>query len=142
MGETKSEEVQHWEVKAVKFSEDTPLFREGMFSEAGQFVAIRPCAEEYGGKTYLGLYLGDIAIGGGLRYEKEEKTVRVERGHYNPAIFIFDTKTVVLGIESWWGVITKEDQLKSITDLDIENVWYVKALKQLQEKQEQGSNEG
>jgi hypothetical protein len=51
--------------------------------------------------------------------------------HSNPAIFVFELNKIVFGAESWWGVIENEDELKKIkiTQDDIDNVWYVKALK-------------
>ena len=36
---------------------------------------------------------------------------------------------VVYGCESWWAAIENEDDLKEISDLDINSIWYVKALK-------------
>jgi hypothetical protein len=49
-------------------------------------------------------------------------------------IFIPEVNEVVWGCGSWWGKIKSEDDLKTITDEDINNVWYVKALNQLEEK--------
>jgi len=51
----------------------------------------------------------------------------------NPAIFVFDLNEIIFGYESWWGVIESEKQLKEITNDVIDNVWYVKALKQIDE---------
>jgi hypothetical protein len=66
---------------------------------------------------------------GGLYYI-EEKEIFVTQ-MLNPVIFIPDIMRVVLGIESWWSVIRKPEDLKQITDADIQNVWYVKALKSM-----------
>ena len=33
---------------------------------------------------------------------------------------------IIFGMESWWGRIKSEEELKDITDGDIENVWHVK----------------
>lgn len=49
----------------------------------------------------------------------------------NPAIWVPDQNRIVWGMGSWWGIIEKEEDLKKITNQDIENVWYVKALKAL-----------
>jgi hypothetical protein len=51
---------------------------------------------------------------------------------HNPAIWVPDLKRIVFGMESWWGVIDNPDDLKQITDADIQNVWYVKALQGLE----------
>ncbi len=107
------------------------------YNKPGVFVSIRPVAKEYEDKTFLGLYIGEIALGFAVRRnEHEDGTVDlvIERQMYNPAIFVFDLNKVIFGIESWWGVIRSEDDLRQISNQDIDNVWYVKALKQLQEK--------
>jgi hypothetical protein len=49
----------------------------------------------------------------------------------NPAIFVFDLKKIVYGAESWWGMVESEDDLRDITDSTIDNVWYVKAMKEM-----------
>lgn len=52
-------------------------------------------------------------------------------------IFVPDLMKVVLGVESWWDTIDKPEDLKQITDVDIQNVWYVKALKEMAQKQKE-----
>lgn len=102
--------------------------------DVGRFVMIRPCNKELNpdGKTFLGLYLGDMRVmGGGLRYNKETQRIQFLEQYGNPAIFVFDLKRVVFGYASWWGIIESEEQLQKITDADIDDVWYVKALRAL-----------
>ena len=53
----------------------------------------------------------------------------------NPAIFIPSLNKIVWGYGSWWGEIASAEKLHQITDSDIQNVWYVRALKQLQSQQ-------
>lgn len=119
------------EVKEIKFKE-APVFRDPLYgAEIGDFVAVRPCADEFENKTYLGIMLGDFAISNGVRFFKETGTFEIERGHYNPMIFIPEKKTHVFGCGSWWSVIKSEEDLEQITDADIQNVWYVKAMKEL-----------
>lgn len=96
-------------------------------SQTGKFVKIRPCKED---KTFLGIYLGEIDAGMMVQHSRETKELKIYR-HFNPAIFVPDLNKVVFGCESWWGIIESEDDLKEITNDDIENVWYVKALKTL-----------
>ncbi|AOY77210.1 hypothetical protein [Clostridium formicaceticum] len=100
----------------------------------GEFVKIRPCGKEYQNKTYLGLYLGDLPIGHSISHNPETKELNVSF-NTNPAIFVFDLNKIVYGMESWWGIINNENDLKEITDNDIDNVWYIKALKQLNESE-------
>lgn len=85
--------------------------------EPGSFVSVRPCGDEYGGKTYLGLYVGDVDI-----------------GLPNPCIWVPELKEYIFGCESWWGVIKSPEDLRKITDLDIESQWYVRALRALESK--------
>ena len=47
----------------------------------------------------------------------------------NPAIYVFDLQRIIFGAESWWSIIENQEELKDITDDDINNQWYVKALK-------------
>ncbi len=107
---------------------DKPLFSPKI---VGKFVSVRPCDPEYDNKTYLGLYIGDIALTNCITYHKATKRLEVLNGMFNPAIFVFDLNKVIFGCGSWWGEIKSEEQLRQITDTDIDNVWYVKALKQL-----------
>lgn len=115
---------------------ETKNFRSGM-REVGIFVSVRPCGDEYGKKTYLGVYLGDVATGASAFFNKGTGILEVGSAHYNPAIYIPDLKKVVFGYESWWGKINSADDLRQITDEDIGNVWYVQALKQLTESPKQ-----
>ena len=105
-----------------------------MGGDVGDWVKIRPCADEYKDKTYLGIMLGSVPIHCGCSYNPETKVVTLEHSGGNPAMYVFDIKKVVLGCESWWGRIKTPEQLKEITDTDINSVWYVKALKELNEK--------
>ena len=96
-------------------------------NKVGKFVKIRPCHDEYKNKTYLGLYLGDMPIGSNISYNEKSKELDISF-KTNPAIFVFDLNKIIYGCESWWGIIKKEEDLKQITDADINNIWYVKAL--------------
>lgn len=94
----------------------------------GKFVKIAPCTKEHRGKTYLGLFLGDLPLDISVSYNPATKELNL--GYLtNPAIFVFEINKIVFGTESWWGIIETEDELKEITQADIDNVWYVKALK-------------
>lgn len=95
--------------------------------ETGHFVKIRPCDEKYKGKTFLGLYLGELPISTCVSHNPDTKELNISFNR-NPAIFVFELNTIIYGCESWWSVIEKEEDLREITDLDISNVWYVKAL--------------
>lgn len=116
-------------IEVSKINQDT---NKGGYRDrnVGKFVSIRPCGEQYQNKTYLGLYLGDLPIGHYITYNPETKELNVSFRN-NPAIFVFDLKKIIYGYESWWGIIENEADLKEITDLDIDNIWYVKALKAL-----------
>ena len=96
----------------------------------GEFVKIRPCGEEYKGKTYLGILLGDMPVHPTASYNKTSKELSISM-FCNPAIFVPELKKVIFGCESWWGKITSKDDIEalSISDEDINNVWYVKMLK-------------
>jgi hypothetical protein len=96
----------------------------------GRFVSIRPCAKEYQNKTYLGIYLGDLPTSNHVTHNDETKELNISFTT-NPAILVFDLKKIVYGYESWWRLIESEEDLKQITDTDIDNVWYMKVLKEV-----------
>lgn len=120
-------------VKEIIFEEGETLRTESLSGKrCGDMVAIRPCAEEYENETFLGVLIGDISLSIGATLD-EDDVLTIRRQRYNPAIFIPERNAVVYGCGSWWGKIESEDQLKNISDQDIENIWYVKALRQIQE---------
>jgi hypothetical protein len=108
---------------------DGKVVQDGMFSKTGAWVAIRPCDEACKGQTYLGLLLGDIALSFGIRFNRRDGILCVSPSFHNPAVFVFDLGKIVFGCESWWGPIKGPDDLKQIANKDIDNVWYVQALK-------------
>jgi len=125
-------------IKSVDLHPETHVWEKPVISSGhlGKFVSIRPCAENYEGKTFLGLYIGDIALSFGYSIS-DKGTMEITHGHHNPAIYVFDLKTIIFGCESWWTPIEDEDQLHKITDEDIDNIWYVKALKEISRQNEE-----
>ena len=135
-------EAEKWKIKypitikGVEFDENysQPPFQPGIFQrKIGGPVAIRPCFDETKGKTFLGFYLGDVAVGVSVSFNQETEILTVMKGAGNPAIWVPDLGKVVMGYESWWGVIKSPEDMKQITDTDINSVWYVKALKEISE---------
>jgi hypothetical protein len=118
------------EVKDILHSSDPIFNKRGFGADGGALVKVRPCAEEYGNKTYVGFLIGEVPLGAGFK-KVDENTIQISYGSYNPAIFIPETGSVVLGAGSWWGVIKSEEDLRQISDDDISNVWYVKLLNNL-----------
>lgn len=96
--------------------------------EIGCLVAVRPCGEEYGNKTFCGFLLGDLPIYNHITFNSETGELHVFP-HRNPAIFVPELKKIVYGCESWWHEITSVEELKDISDSDIDNTWYVQLLK-------------
>lgn len=108
--------------------------------EIGDMVMIRPAGKEYDGKTFIGIFLGEAPIGVTVLYNEKLEILRVKKSHGNPAILVPELKKVIWGYESWWDVIESEEDLRQITDKDIENIWYVKTLKQLAAKEDSSEN--
>lgn len=101
--------------------------------EIGSLVAVRPCGEEYKDKTYLGIYLGELPIQILTSYDPHNG-VLTNSTMDNPGIFVPELKKIVYGCESWWNEIESEEDLKDITDEDIENTWYVKIYRWMHSK--------
>jgi hypothetical protein len=117
-------------VTSIKVSDKPLIGKSLMGPEAGSWVKVRVASDT---ATYLGVFLGDAELPLGHSYNKETGELEyVTLG--NPAIWVPDLKRVVFGCESWWGKIKTPEDLRSITNTDIENVWYVRALKDLETK--------
>lgn len=95
----------------------------------GDFVQVRPCDPECNNRTYLGIYLGDVALSVGHSYHIASGVLNTRIGYHNPAMYVPSLKRVVLGCGSWWKRISTPDELKSITDQDIAALPYVELLK-------------
>ena len=63
------------------------------------------------------------------RYETKKESLNILTVT-NPAMYVFELNKIVFGAETWWRKLTSPEDLKAITDDDIENTWYVKLLKQ------------
>lgn len=98
------------------------------FQEPGTLRKIRPCDDKCKGKTYLGIYLGDLPAGIISTFKKDTKILE-NSFMPNPGIFVPELKKIVYGYESWWSVIESADDFKELTYEDIENTWYVKLLR-------------
>lgn len=118
-------------IEGLHIEPSDPIRSHGLGAKTGDWVAVRPCADEFEGKTFLGIYVGDIALGSSVHLNNTTGIVHVTEGPHNPLIYIPDRKKYVLGCGSWWGQIKGPEDLKKITDQDIQNVWYVRALKEL-----------
>jgi hypothetical protein len=110
----------------------------------GQLVRIRPCAKEYQDKTYVGIYLGDMATGTSVSIKDD--VIGCDFSGSNPAIYVPAIKKVIFGYESWWGEITDEKDVTNITDEAIDQTWYVKILREMigtekEEKEEENKQE-
>lgn len=114
---------------------DVPQWKPNLIfgGRCGDMVAVRPIREEYGGRTYLGVLMGEIAQSTSVRITKAGQ-VQFDASMHNPAIFVPELSTVIFGNASWWGAIRDADHLREITDEDIDGVWYVRALKEIIER--------
>lgn len=97
--------------------------------DVGKLAKVRPCGEEYGDKTYLGIFLGDIPQSPHVSHNPETGALNI-RAHCNPAIFVPKLNKIIFGCESWWSIVRDEKDLdKEITDELINNQWYVRLAK-------------
>jgi hypothetical protein len=115
-------------INGIEYSKDTGI------TGTPKLVKIRPCDEKYNNKTYLGLLIGEVPVTPFVTLENDTKKLKVSMMR-NPAIYVFETKEIVYGCESWWSPLESLDDLSDISDEDIDNVWYVKLLKEMQKKE-------
>lgn len=114
---------------------DEILFSERSFLEPGRklgrWVSVRVAGEK---ETRLGVMIGEIAMGALARFKRlpGANVIEIGPGLHNPAMWVPGLGRVVFGCESWWGAIKSPEDLRQITDTDIESVWYVQALKSLE----------
>lgn len=111
------------EVKDVLHPKEPPLEK-----RKAVLVKVRPCGDEYKNKTYLGFYIGDVALSTSMNITDDK--IQLGFAGHNPMIFIPEIGDVVYGCGSWWSYIDKEEDFKEITNEDIENTWYVKMAKE------------
>lgn len=129
------DECPHFKSKFIEYpiqvnKINTEKFNNTGMHQTGTLVAIQPCGKEYKNKTYLGIYLGNLPYGPHVSYNEERKELSV-KGFYNPAIYVFELKKIIFGMESWWQTLQSIDDFKEITKEDIENQPYVKMLRQI-----------
>lgn len=129
------EKCESFESRNIEFPltingiKNKPIDTTGVGHKCGALCEIKPCEEEYEGKSYLGIYLGDLPIA--ITTSLDPKTKILENGTMrNPAIFVPGLKKVIYGCESWWREIDSIEDFKGISEEDIENMWYVKLLRQ------------
>lgn len=95
-----------------------------------QFVRVRPCGEEYGGRTYLGIFLGDMVDFANVYRRGETKVLEVLQCT-NPAMYVPELGKIIWGRESFWSRIASEADFKDITDEEQQNVFYMRWLREL-----------
>lgn len=98
--------------------------------ESGSLCEVQPCAEEYAGKSYLGFYLGDLPIGIVTSYRRDTCEINISTMN-NPAIFVPELGKIIYGCESFWREIEDVSDFKGISEEEIQNTWYVKAVKEM-----------
>ena len=116
--------VNDTEHEHIKYNKDS------WHCKMGSLVKIRPCGDEYEGKTYVGFYIGDLPLQTTGLFNEETGIYKV--GLFdNSAIFVPELHKIIFGMESWWGEIKSLEDFKEISNEDIENVWYVQLAKAL-----------
>lgn len=106
--------------------------------KSGDLAQVRSCREEHGDKTRLGICIGYVPIGFEVKLDAKTRgmdkqgrdvgDLLIEPSRLNPAFFVFELNDVICGFESWWQTIKSPEDLKQITDADIQNVPYLKAI--------------
>ena len=111
------------EYKRLEYDQSPPIKTD----KCGTAVRVRPCGDEYEGKTYFGVLIGEVPLGISSRINSEG-TLTVMRSMYNPAIFVPALGEIIYGAGSWWSEIDPDQEIDQITDEMIGDVWYVKMM--------------
>jgi hypothetical protein len=114
-------------VHGITYS-DSDLFGFDIGYERFSLVSVRPCEKALKGKTFLGIYIGQLPQGVGISYHRESGVLAARFAYHNPAIWVPELQKIVWGSGSWWSPIESLDALRAITDEEINNTWYVKLL--------------
>ena len=96
-------------------------------NDIGKPVRVRPCGDEYCGKTYVGIYLGDLFMQNTVSYRRDTMELSVIP-ITNPAMFVPELNKIIYGAESWWSIIKSGDDISDITNSEINNQWYMQLL--------------
>lgn len=134
VSEEQCEQCERYDSKFIEYPltiqgiNNAEIDTSGLGHECGELCEITPCGEEYEGKSYIGIYLGDLPIAIMSAYNRKSGILE-NRTMSNPAIFVPELKKIIYGCESWWRVIKSLEDFKGISKEDIENTWYVKLLK-------------
>ncbi len=126
-------EHEPWVVEHIAWAENAELVASNRGS--GFLVKVRPCDKELEGKTFLGIYLGEVALSIRATYNADARTIGISPTMHNPAMWVPALGRVIYGCGSWWGRIKTEADLRQISDADIDSVWYVQALRSLAGKE-------
>ena len=119
-------------INGIDIDHDTSSLRA---SDIGKIVRVRPCAEECSGKTYIGIFLGDLPHNPLISLDEKSGMLKI-RPMMNPAMYVPDLKKIIYGYESWWKIVENDQELdKDITDETIHNQWYVQLAKALNKKE-------
>lgn len=109
-------------VQGIEVRECLPPMR-----QVGKLVRVRPCGDE---KTYLGVYLGELARVPMVYAHSDSKQLFVSL-YQNPALFVPALSRIVWGEESWWSTIEAENDLRDISNNDIASQWYVRLARKM-----------
>lgn len=124
----------------VQCIENKEINTSGLGHKCGCLCEIRPCGEEHQGKSYIGIYLGDLPIA--IHTSFNDKTgILKNQTLNNPAIFVPELKKIIYGYESFWREIQSVEEFTGISEEDISNTWYMRLLNDLGENKKE-DNEG
>ena len=133
---SKCEECKKYKSRYIEYPltingiENAKIETKGIRYECGTLCEVVPCGEEYGGKSYIGIYIGDLPIS--ITTSLDEKTCILKNSTFNnPAIFVPELKRIVYGCGSWWRAIRSLEDFKGISEEDINDTWYVKLLREI-----------
>lgn len=117
----------------IKGIDNAKIDTSGLGHKCGTLCEISPCSDEYRGKSFVGIYLGDLPIAISTTFDRKTGILE-NRTVNNAAIFVPALKKIIYGCESWWRKIKSLEDFKGISEDDIANTWYIKLLQSFGEE--------
>jgi hypothetical protein len=114
-------------VKEIRVCPYPALKIDSKIAVVGDLILMKPDNPEYEGKTYLGYFLGEIALGSTVKVDAISITSEFVR--FSPVFYLPEIGRWFFGIDGWWSLIKQEQDFEKITLSNPDSSWYIELAK-------------